>query len=85
MAITQFYFERMYEGRVQVEYHDLARPKEAEAYKDLLEEVHRYHLPFPLVAVDGEILLAGGAEFYQIKPLVDEALEARGQQATPSA
>ncbi|MGC8837162.1 MAG: hypothetical protein ACP5UM_01990 [Anaerolineae bacterium] len=73
----------MYEGRVHVEYHDLAQPEEAEAYKDLLEEAHRYHIPFPLVAIDGEVRLAGGAEFYQIKPLVDEALEARGQSPDP--
>lgn len=74
----------MYEGRVQVEYHDLARAEEAEAYKDLLEQARAHRIPFPLVAVDGEVRLAGGAEFYQIKPLVDEALEARGQAAGPA-
>ena len=75
--MTKFYFDRMYNGQVDVTYIDLSEPENQEAHQEILQQVRELHIPFPLVAVDGEMRLAGGAEFYRIKPLVDEALQNR--------
>ena len=75
--MTKFYFDRMYGNMVEVIYYDLSDPGAAEEFGGLLAQVREHSVPFPLVAVDGEVRLAGGAEFYQIKPLVDEILEVR--------
>jgi len=75
--VTKFYFDRMYGEMVEVMYCDLSDPGAAEEFSGLLAQVREHAVPFPLVAVDGEVRLAGGAEFHQIKPLVDEMLEAR--------
>jgi hypothetical protein len=32
-------------------------------------------LPYPLVAVNGQLRLAGAAEYYQVLPLVEEILQ----------
>jgi hypothetical protein len=36
-----------------------------------MKEEHR--LPYPLVAIEGQGRLAGGAQYYRIMPLVEEA------------
>jgi hypothetical protein len=34
-------------------------------------------LPYPLVAINGQLRLAGTAQYYQVLPLVEELLPAR--------
>jgi len=75
--VTKFYFDRMYGETVEVMHYDLSDPGAAEEFTGLLAQAREHSVPFPLVAVDGEVRLAGGVEFHQIKPLVDEILEAR--------
>jgi hypothetical protein len=72
--MTRFYFDRLFDGKVAVQYFDLSDPDQATPYQSLLKEAEEHNLEFPLVAVDGRVRLAGGAEYYQIKPLVEEAL-----------
>ncbi len=63
----------MYGDAVQVEYLDVSEPAVQEEYADLISQAKEYHLPYPLVAIAGQVRLAGGAEYYRIMPLVEEA------------
>jgi disulfide oxidoreductase YuzD len=58
---------------VQVEYLDVSEPAIQAEYADLISQAKEHHLPYPLVAIDGQVRLAGGAEYYRIMPLVEEA------------
>jgi hypothetical protein len=37
-------------------------------------------LPYPLVAVNGQLRLAGAAEYYQVLPVVEEILRAENAE-----
>jgi len=63
----------MYGDAVQVEYLDVSEPSVQEEYADLISQAEEHRLPYPLVAIDGQVRLAGGAEYYRIMPLVEEA------------
>ncbi len=58
---------------VQVEYVDLADPESQAEYSDLLDLVKDQSLPYPLVAINGELRLAGSAHYFRVLPLVEEA------------
>ena len=63
----------MYGHTVQVEYLDVSEPAVQAEYADLIRQAEEHHLPYPLVAIEGQVRLAGGAEYYRIMPLVEEA------------
>ena len=44
------------------------------AYPDVLKRIEEQSLPYPLVAVNGTLRLAGSAHYSHILPLVEEAL-----------
>ena len=49
---------------------------EAQArFADVQALVDQHDLAFPLVAIDGQLRLAGSAHYFQIVPLVAQALE----------
>lgn len=59
---------------VQVEYIDLAEPETQAQFADLLDNIQEQNLPYPLVAINGELRLAGSAHFHRVLPLVEEIL-----------
>ena len=59
---------------VQLNYVDLADSESQVEYSDLLDLVKDKNLPYPLVAINGELRLAGSAHYFQVLPLVDELL-----------
>lgn len=61
---------------VAVEYIDLADPQAQAEYSELLAVVEDRDLPYPLVAVNGQLRLAGSVQYYRILPLVQELIEA---------
>ncbi len=61
---------------VQVEYVDLADPEAQAQFSELLAAIEERHLPYPLVAINDRLRLAGSAGYYQVLPLVEEAFEA---------
>jgi disulfide oxidoreductase YuzD len=63
----------MYGDAVQVEYLDVSEPAIQAEYADLIRQIEEHCLPYPLVAIDDQVRLAGGAEYYRIMPLVEEA------------
>jgi disulfide oxidoreductase YuzD len=69
-----------YGETVQVEYVDLADPAAQVEYAHLTNAIEERSLPFPLVAINGRLRLAGTAAYYQIVPLVEEALSAEVEE-----
>jgi disulfide oxidoreductase YuzD len=63
----------VYGHTVQVEYLDVSEPAVQAEYADLIRQAEEHRLPYPLVAIEGQVRLAGGAEYYRIMPLVEEA------------
>ena len=74
--MTEFYLQMQYGDAVQVEYVDLADPAAQAQFPDLVALIEDRDLPYPLVAVNDQMRLAGSAQYYQVVPLVEEILEA---------
>lgn len=49
--------------RVQVVYHDLSRPGAA-APEEVRRRIENEHLPYPVTAVDGEIVSSGDVSYF---------------------
>jgi disulfide oxidoreductase YuzD len=64
--MTRAYLQRYYDGRVHVEYADMADPKQYEQYKTWVDQVKSGYRYYPLVFIDGELKLSGSADPYQI-------------------
>jgi disulfide oxidoreductase YuzD len=60
---------------VKVEYVDLADAEAQAQFADLMALVEDRDLPYPLVAINGQLRLAGTAHYYQVLPYVEEALQ----------
>jgi disulfide oxidoreductase YuzD len=60
---------------IAVEYIDLADPQAQEEHSELLAVIEDRDLPYPLVAINGQLRLAGSVQYYRILPLVQEILE----------
>lgn len=72
------YFLRLRHGpAVQVAYYDMADAEAQAQFAEVFAVAEERNLPYPLVAVDGVLRLAGTAEPYRIEPLVAEAIAAR--------
>ena len=77
--VTQYYLQMRYGSAVQVEYVDMADPESQAQFPELLAVVEEHDLPYPLIAVNGNLRAAGSAHYYRILPLVEKALEAEEQ------
>lgn len=60
---------------MEVEYVDLANPEAQAEYPELLAVIEERDLAYPLVAIDGQVRMAGTAHYFRLLPLVEEALE----------
>jgi disulfide oxidoreductase YuzD len=67
-----------YGEAVQVEYVDMSEPKNQEEFSDLLTVVEDRDLPYPLLAINGDLRAAGSAHYYHILPYVEQALQSEG-------
>jgi disulfide oxidoreductase YuzD len=63
-----------YGPSVEIEYVDLTAPEAQAEFSELVAVVEGRNLPYPLVAINGRLRLAGSADYYQIMPYVEEAL-----------
>ena len=73
--ITQFYVQQRYGPSVQVDYIDLGKAEAGEEFQELLALIADQNLPYPLVAINGQLRLAGSADYYRVIALVEEALQ----------
>ncbi|MGD9048609.1 MAG: DUF1462 family protein [Anaerolineae bacterium] len=74
--VTEYYLRMRYGEAVQVEYVDMAEPKNQTEFPELVAVVEERDLPYPLVAIDGRLRAAGSAHFYRVLPYVEEVLGA---------
>jgi disulfide oxidoreductase YuzD len=73
--MTTYYLQMRHGQAVEVEYIDLADADAQARYSALLAIVEAQHLPYPLVAVNEQLRLAGSAAYYEVLPLVEQALD----------
>jgi hypothetical protein len=62
---------------------DLADPVHQEQFSELLALAAEQDLPFPLVAINGQLRVAGSAHYYRVLPYVEKVLQA--EEAIPEA
>jgi disulfide oxidoreductase YuzD len=60
---------------VQVEYFDVAEAEVQERFPQVIEEAQKRRLRYPLIAIDGQLRLQGGVQYYRVIRLVEEALK----------
>jgi disulfide oxidoreductase YuzD len=60
---------------VQLEYVDLADEEDQTRFPELFAMAEDRNLPYPLVAIDGQLRLTGSAHYFQVLPLVEQALD----------
>ncbi len=63
-----------YGDAVQIEYVDMAESENQEQFSELVAVVDDRDLPYPLVAINGQLRAAGSAHYYHVLPYVEEAL-----------
>jgi len=59
----------------------MADPENQAAHGDLLAAVEGQDLPYPLLAINGQLRAAGSAHFYHVLPLVEEAMASEAVEA----
>jgi disulfide oxidoreductase YuzD len=59
---------------VQISYYDAASSQTQEQFSEVIEEAKRRYWPYPLVLLDGQIVMAGDVNTYAISRLVSQAL-----------
>jgi hypothetical protein len=72
---------------VRVEYVELAADGARERFGDLLLLAEERDFAFPLIAINGQLRLAGSAHYFRVLPLVEAALAAQPvatQEAAPT-
>ena len=63
-----------YGEAIEVEYVDMAEPKNQAQFPELLAVVGEQNLPYPLIAINGHLRAAGSAHYYRVLPFVEEAM-----------
>jgi disulfide oxidoreductase YuzD len=64
----------MFGDRVQVLYLDVADPQVRANAAGVVEGARQRHLPYPLVAIDGQVVLAGKADAESVLRKLGEVL-----------
>lgn len=78
--MTRRQIETRHGPRVRVEYVDLGDPAGQREYVDVLKRIEEQRLPYPIVAVNGTLKLAGSAHYSHVMPLVEEALASQRER-----
>ena len=68
---------------VQVDYVDLGDPTKQLEFADLLTTIEEGNIPYPVVAINGQLKLAGSAHYYNVLPHVEELLQT--EELVPSS
>lgn len=76
--VAAYYLKMRYGEAVQVEYVDMTDAENQARFAELVQVVGEQNLPYPLVAINGHLRLAGSAHFYRILSLVEEVFQADG-------
>lgn len=77
MHFAQTYLQLRHGPDVQVDYVDVSNAEARAQFADLVAQAEKHSLPYPLVAIDGQLRLAGPASGYQVVRLIEEMLAKR--------
>ncbi len=78
--MTEYYLQKQYGAAVQVEYVDISDPSAQARFPEQVAMAAERGLAFPLVLINGELVLVGSAHLFQVLPLVQEILEGEPAQ-----
>jgi disulfide oxidoreductase YuzD len=60
---------------IEVRYVDMYEPESQAEFPELLALVKERALPYPLVAINGQVRAAGSAHYYHVLPYVEQVLQ----------
>lgn len=63
------------------EFLNLAVPDVRQQYANVVSAVEKDNLPLPLVAINGEVKMAGGVDYYSIVSAIESLIAANGLPA----
>jgi hypothetical protein len=63
---------------VKVDYVDLADPDRQAEFSDLVTTAEEANVPYPWVAINGQMRVAGSAHYYNVLPHVEEVMQKEG-------
>ena len=66
---------------VKVDYVDLADPDRQAEFSDLVSTAEEANVPYPWVAINGQMRGAGSAHYYNVLPHVEEVMQKEGMVA----
>jgi disulfide oxidoreductase YuzD len=79
------FFQMRYGDAVRVSHVELADAANRDRFSDLVALAEERDLTYPLVAIDGQVRMAGSAHYYHILPYVEEVLASEIQAVEGAA
>ena len=70
----QAFLRQVYGDQVDVSYYDAILPEVQEQYHQVIEMASERFVPYPIVLIDGEAVMAGHVDAYGIASLVAQEL-----------
>ena len=70
----QAFLRQVYSDQVRVSYYDAIYPEVREQYQQVIEMASERFLPFPIVLINDEAVMAGHVDAYGIASLVAQEL-----------
>jgi hypothetical protein len=70
---------------VTTEFLNLANPDVSREYAKVVTAIAKDNLPLPLVAINGEVKMAGGVDYYSIVSAIESLTAAAGARPTAAA
>ena len=67
--------EREYGTDVSMEYIELSNHETREQHKDIIKLTRKKYLRFPLVMIDGEVVLHGSLDYYSLAAIIVQRLK----------
>jgi disulfide oxidoreductase YuzD len=73
-SITEL-LNKLYEGRVQLEYLDLAQPSVSSAHPEIVEKVRVENLSLPLLLINGKLRISGYFDIRLLRNAIQVEME----------
>jgi disulfide oxidoreductase YuzD len=68
------YLGRVFGNQVDITYHDAALEEVREQFADALEEAANRYWPYPLVLMQGQVVMAGHIDAYRLSEWITQEL-----------
>jgi len=71
-----YYLRQKFGDQVNTEFINLAASGNRDHYSSVVQAVKQHNLPLPIVAINGEVKVAGGVDYYAVARAVESILGA---------